>query len=227
MTEEFPEPPAAARRVRYDQGCAAAHALNLVGDRWALLVVRELMLTPKRFQALRAGLPGVTPGVLTGRLDQLADAGIVTHDPDTSFYALTGHGYALRPVLRELGRWGAGRLGHDPRRFLSPTSLMMSLGVMADRGRTAGSRAMAGFDLGRERFLACFGEDGEPHVQPTRDPGAAALVFEGSPNAVAFALYGPGPVVDAVASGALVVRGDADAAQAFADLFGAVELPAG
>ena len=216
--------PATERRVRYDQRCAAAHALNLVGDRWALLVVRELMLTPKRFQAIRAGLPGITPGVLAGRLEQLADAGIVTHDPDTSFYALTGDGYALRPVLRELGRWGAGRLGHDPRRFLSPTSLMMSLAVMADRGRTAGSRAFAGFDLGRERFLVCFDADGEPEVQPTRDPGAAPLTFEGAPNAVAFALYGPRSVADLMAAGSVTVRGDAAAAQEFADLFGSVNL---
>lgn len=49
-------------RIRYDEGCLVAHALNVVGDRWALLVVRELMLTAKRFQAIRTGLPGITPG---------------------------------------------------------------------------------------------------------------------------------------------------------------------
>lgn len=58
-------------RLRYDEGCLAAHALNLIGDRWALLVVRELMLRDKRFQAIRTGLPGITAGVLTQRLSQL------------------------------------------------------------------------------------------------------------------------------------------------------------
>ena len=64
-------------RLRYDDGCLAAHALNVVGDRWALLVVRELMLKAKRFQAIRAGLPGITAGVLTQRLRQLREAGVV------------------------------------------------------------------------------------------------------------------------------------------------------
>ena len=58
-------------RLRYDEGCLGAHALNLIGDRWALLVVRELMFQPKRFQMIRAGLPGITASVLTQRLAQL------------------------------------------------------------------------------------------------------------------------------------------------------------
>ena len=67
-------------RIRYDEGCLAAHALNLIGDRWALLVVRELFFAPKRFQMIRAGLPGVTASVLTARLAQLREAGVLTHD---------------------------------------------------------------------------------------------------------------------------------------------------
>ena len=67
-------------RLRYDEGCLGAHALNLIGDRWALLVVRELMFQPKRFQMLRAGLPGITASVLTQRLAQLVQVGVVSHD---------------------------------------------------------------------------------------------------------------------------------------------------
>ena len=67
-------------RLRYDEGCLGAHALNLVGDRWALLVVRELMFQPKRFQMIRAGLPGITASVLTQRLAQLVQAGVVPDD---------------------------------------------------------------------------------------------------------------------------------------------------
>jgi DNA-binding HxlR family transcriptional regulator len=61
----------------YDDGCAAAHALDLVGERWALLVVRELLLGPKRFTDLRAGLPHASPNVLSQRLRELERAGIV------------------------------------------------------------------------------------------------------------------------------------------------------
>ena len=107
-------------RLRYDEGCLAAHALNAVGDRWALLVVRELMLKPKRFQAIRAGLPGISAAVLAQRLTQLAAAGVVTHDPELGTYALTPSGRALRPVLIALCRWGSQHPGHDPRRLHQP-----------------------------------------------------------------------------------------------------------
>ena len=90
------------KRVRYDEGCLAAHALNLIGDRWALLVVRELMFTPKRFQMIRAGLPGITASVLTGRLTQLAEIGVVLHDTRLGVYSLSGQGRGLLPVLESL-----------------------------------------------------------------------------------------------------------------------------
>ena len=97
MTEPGKNP-----RLRYEEGCLGAHSLNLVGDRWALLVVRELMFAPKRFQMIRAGLPGITASVLTQRLAQLAQAGVVAHDAVLGTYALTEAGRALHPVLREL-----------------------------------------------------------------------------------------------------------------------------
>src|SRR5690606_6410692 len=95
----------ATARIRYDEGCLAAHALNLIGDRWALLVARELVFTPKRFQMIRAGLPGITPGVLAGRLMQLREAGVVAHDERLGIYALTESGTGLLPVLEALCRW--------------------------------------------------------------------------------------------------------------------------
>ena len=63
----------------YGEGCAAAHALDLVGERWALLVVRELVLGPKRFTDLRAGIPGASPNVLSQRLRELDAAGVIRH----------------------------------------------------------------------------------------------------------------------------------------------------
>ena len=89
-------------RLRYDEGCLGAHALNLVGDRWALLVVRELMFQPKRFQMIRAGLPGITASVLTQRLAQLVQAAVVAHDQVLGLYALsfwkTWRGLAGQPM---------------------------------------------------------------------------------------------------------------------------------
>jgi DNA-binding HxlR family transcriptional regulator len=103
----------------YGQYCGIARALDLVGDRWAMLVVRELVLGPKRFTDLRHGLHGVATNVLTQRLKQLERDGVVQRrvlppPAATSVYELTEYGRDLEPVLLALGRWGAKRLG--PRR---------------------------------------------------------------------------------------------------------------
>lgn len=213
-----------ARRVRYDEGCPLGHALNLVGDRWALLVVRELMLTPKRFQVIRAGLPGITPGVLKARLDQLIEAGIVVHPPDAGYYALTPSGKGLRPVLIEVARWGMTQPGHDPRKFISPTSAVVSLNLLLDPARAAGSPLVAGFDMGREQFTVRISPDGRP-VPSVVDVADGDFVFRGPGNAIVLTMYGPMPVAAMAASGMIEVGGDADAAQAFVDLCGKVPMP--
>src|ERR671915_410189 len=96
----------------YDDGCAAAHALDLIGERWALLVVRELLLGPKRFTDLRAGLPKVSPDVLAQRLRELEAAGVLLRrrlEPPAAsqVYQLTEWGRGLEPVVLGLGRWGS------------------------------------------------------------------------------------------------------------------------
>ena len=101
---------------RYDSYCPVAHALGLVGERWALLVVLELMSGPKRYTDLVAGLPGIGTNILAGRLRDLEAGGIVTKrtlpPPAASrVYELTEYGRALRPVIRELALWGARSLG--------------------------------------------------------------------------------------------------------------------
>ena len=103
---------------RYKQYCPVAHALDLVGDRWALLVVRELMLGPRRYTDLAEALPGIGTNVLATRLRTLETAGVVqkTKLPPpaaVSVYELTDDGRALDDVLHSLARWGAGR---SPRR---------------------------------------------------------------------------------------------------------------
>ncbi|MGH3382983.1 MAG: winged helix-turn-helix transcriptional regulator [Nocardioidaceae bacterium] len=116
----------------YRQSCSAAHALDLVGERWALLIVRELLLGPKRFTDLRAGLPQASPNVLSQRLRELEQAEVVRRrklapPAGSSVYELTEWGLELEPVLLHLARWG----GRSPLRDLtagaSVDALMLAL----------------------------------------------------------------------------------------------------
>ena len=101
---------------RYDQYCPMAHALDLIGDRWTMLIVRELMRGPGRYTDLVDGLPGIGTNVLAARLRDLESHGIVTRTtlppPAASrVYELTEYGRDLRPAMRELALWGARSLG--------------------------------------------------------------------------------------------------------------------
>lgn len=101
---------------RYGQYCPVAHALDQVGDRWELLVVRELMLGQRRYTDLAEALPGIGSNILASRLRDLENVGIVrkTKLPPplaVTVYELTEHGRELEPVLRSLARWGARTLG--------------------------------------------------------------------------------------------------------------------
>ena len=209
--------PGETSRIRYDEGCLGAHALNLIGDRWALLVVRELMFAPKRFQMLRAGMPGITASVLNGRLAQLRAAGVVAHDARLGVYSLTDAGRGLLPVLEALCRWALTVPGHDPSRFISPSALMISMGVTLLRDRAEGRAARAGFDFGREAFEMRLA-DGCLSTTAVARPDAP-FVLTGSGNTMAAAVYGTTPLPTLIAGRIVTVEGDIAAAQAFVDLF--------
>ncbi len=213
------------RRPRYDEGCLAAHALNVIGDRWALLVVRELLLGPKRFQTIRSGLPGITPAVLTTRLRDLADHGIVERNAQLRYYALTPLGQGLRPVVLELARWGVQHPDHDPSRFISPTSLMLSMSIMIDPAAAAGRRDVAGFDLGQERFTMRVDDAGTVQVAPSLSD-EATFVLGGTGNTLAAAVYGPRDLRELVDARAITLTGNAEAAQSFVALFALRGRPA-
>ena len=100
----------------YDQFCGVARALDLVGERWALLIVRDLILGPKRFTDLRRGLPGIGTNVLAARLKELERAGVVARrlllpPAASTVYELTEYGRSLEGPLLALGRWGALSMG--------------------------------------------------------------------------------------------------------------------
>lgn len=209
-------------RRRYDDACGVAHALELVGERWALLVLRELMLGPKRFSDLRAGLPGISANVLTQRLEGLEAVGLLHRrrlPPPASaqVYELTAWGEECEPVLCAMGRWAARSPRHDPGLPLSPTSLMLSFRTMFDPARAGGLDARIGFRIGAESFLL--------HIAGGRlelargDPEGAELVISGPASAVAAAVYGGQPPATLAAQGALALEGNEALAERFVDLF--------
>jgi len=123
----------------YDQFCTLARTLDIVGERWTLLVLRELMLGPKRFTDLLDGLPGIARNLLAARLRHLERAGLIRRrelpPPAASHvYELTGDGRALGPALSELGRWGAERLPPPPPDVaFRPGWIVFPMSYMADR----------------------------------------------------------------------------------------------
>lgn len=211
-----------AARRRYDDACGAAHALDLVGERWALLVMRELMLGPKRFGDLRADLPGISANVLTQRLEGLEAAGVLVRrklPPPASaqVYELTQWGYESEPIFQVLGRWAARSPGHDPTLPLSANSLMLSFRTMVDPAQIVGVAATIGFRLGRESFVVRVG-NGEV-IAERGEPERADAVFAGPPAAVAAAVYGGVPFAVLEAEGALALEGDRALAGRFVTLF--------
>jgi DNA-binding HxlR family transcriptional regulator/putative sterol carrier protein len=142
---------------KYDDACAVAHALDLVGERWALLVVRELMLGPKRFTDLLAGLPRVGPDMLTQRLRELGEAGVVRRrrlgPPAASWvYELTPWGAELAPIVVELARWASRSPGMRYDALLGTDSLVLSLITLFDGPGSAGLDAKIALRLGDEEF---------------------------------------------------------------------------
>ncbi len=220
MTETGRVPRPAPRSV-YEEGCIAAHALDLLGDRWAILVIRELIFGPKRFQLIRAGLPGISASVLTQRLEGLEAGGVLTRialpDPaDVHVYELTRLGQAARPVIDALCHFGARLPGHDPAKYVSPSALMLSMAAMIDRKAAREEAISAGFDLGRESFRGALVRG---QWRPERGPAEGDLVFEGSPNALARVIYGKAPFCHWMGSDLVTVRGDPEVGQRFVDLF--------
>ncbi|MBM3928934.1 MAG: helix-turn-helix transcriptional regulator, partial [Sphingomonadales bacterium] len=146
-----------AAKRRYDDACAATHGMDIIGERWALPIMRELMLGPRRFGELRKSLPAISANVLTQRLSDLEAAGIVRREklpPPASVqvYGLTEWGQQAGPVFQALGRWAARSPLHDPTKPFSPVSLMLSLRTMVDTAAAGDMVARLGFRYGEEAF---------------------------------------------------------------------------
>ena len=196
--------------------------MDLLGERWAMLVARELMFGPQRFSGLRASLPGISAKILTQRLAGLEAAGVVVRrrlPPPASaqVYALTDWGREIEPILQALGRWAARSPLHDPTLPFSATSLMLSLRTMFDPTRARWLSARIGFRIGDEIYRAIL-EDGRLAIARSEDAGADAT-FVGAAPAIAALIYG-GVRLDVLeADGALRIEGERALARRFAGLF--------
>src|ERR1043165_4653522 len=178
-------------RRRYEDGCGTAHALDLIGGRGALLVMRELMLGPKRFSDIRADLPGISANTLTQRLEGLESVGLVNRrrlppPAAAQVYAVTEWGYEAEPIIQVMGRWATRSPAHDPTMPLSATSLMLSFRTMGDPARMKGLKARIGFRIGAETFRVEIA-DGRMTAERGRAEGAD-LILTGSAPAIAGAV---------------------------------------
>src|SRR5215212_2551105 len=172
----------------YGDRCGVARALDVIGERWALLVVRELVLGPKRFSDLRAGLRGVAPDVLSQRLRELEAAGVLrrtTLPPPggARVYELTAWGQQLEPLVVGLGRWGSRAPFPGGDAELGPDSFMIALKTLYRPGRAAGRWeirlgampfAVEGAD---DRLAVTRGAGADPEAVIASDPSTLAQVL--------------------------------------------------
>lgn len=206
----------------YDDACGTAHALDLIGERWALLVMRELMMGPRRFGDLRISLPGLSANVLTQRLEGLEASGVVRRrklPPPASVqvYELTEWGVEAEPILLSLGKWAIRSPRHDPTLPLSPVALMLSFRAKFETVKTTGLTLWITFHFGQEIFTVAV-ENGAL-ITERGEPEHTDVVVNGSPPAVAGLVYGKVPLDELERLGALAVTGDKGALMRFSDLY--------
>jgi DNA-binding HxlR family transcriptional regulator len=198
-------------RRKYEEGCAVAHALDVIGERWALVIVRELLLGPKRFTDLRAGMPGASPDVLAQRLRELKEAGVVRQHKlpppaGSQVYELTDWGAELEPVVTHLGRWGSRSpsMPYDADRSID--SLVLSLRALFDCTAAQGFSATIALRLGENRFSITIA-GGQLHL--TRGEAEQATVtMETDPRTLTALLYRGRPLDDVLRTGEVMITGD-------------------
>ena len=211
----------------FDERCGVSHALEFVGERWALLVVRELLLGPLRFSDLLAALEGVSTNVLTRRLSELAAGGVVHHrqlprPSGARVYELTERGRQLEAVLIALGGWGRGSAQFPKRGRLGPSSLALSLRATFQSARAARDSGIINL-----RFSAADGFQMRPSARLLEvrrgEAEDAVATLEGAPELISAIIHEGRELEPALKSGRLKFHGDAAVARAFLGWFKADE----
>ena len=198
-----------SRSRRYHDACGAAHGLDLVGERWALLVIRELMMGPRRFSDLRKDLCGLSANVLTQRLEGL--------DASVHVYELTDWGYEIEPVFMVLGRWAARSPQHDPTLPISAVSIMQSFKTMFDPARAQGAEMRLGFALGEDRMIVSVASGVIDAMRGEVE--GCDVVVRAPAQVVAAAVYGKVPLEALEGEGAMTIEGDRATFAWFIDFF--------
>lgn len=214
--EKMTNPPQKDEKRRYDDACGLAHALELVGERWAMLVLRELAYGPRRFSELKTDLPGISANVLTQRLTELEARGLVRKvklPPPASVqvYQATDWGLEVVPVIASLGRWAARSPAHNPDQPMSHVSLIMSLQTLLSPALADGLRARIGFRLGDANYVVTI-RDGRLDVE-RGEIVDCDVIFSGPSSAVAAVIHGGAPVES------IEIKGDMELAKRFITLF--------
>ena len=207
----------------YGDGCAIARALDLVGERWALLVVRELLLGPKRYTDLRRGLTNASPNVLSQRLAELEGAGVIRRrklPPPAAarVYELTDWGRELEETVMSLGRWAArSPTPPSPAPIRSADSVILALRARFDPRAAHGLRADYELRLGEDRFRLEVADD---QLEIARgDAHQADATIDSDNDTIAAVLWGGRSLADAQRSGTITIKGDKTAVERFVQLF--------
>ena len=206
----------------YQDGCAAAHALDLVGERWALLIIRELLLGPRRFTDLRTGLPHVSPNVLSQRLSDLETHGILKKHKlpppaATHVYELTPYGQALEPVIRQLVLWGIRSPDMPYDAPLGASPLILTMRTMFNPAKHPDLTATYQLHVNNEPFQASL-----KNSTLTLTRGYATnpdAVITGDSDTLKRLTFGGRSVQDALTAGTITIEGDISLATAFLSLF--------
>ena len=216
LTDDRSDTRSAEAKRSYDDACGTAHALDLIGERWALLVLRELMLGPRRFSGLKADLPGISANVLAQRLGELERRGLARKrklPPPASVqvYEATEWGLEAEPIVQALGRWAARSPRHDPTLPISAVSIMLSFRTMIDRDKARDIDARIGFRFGDTGYVARL-RNGAIDVA-RGEPAGCDVTFSAEPTALAAVVYGGAPL------DSILVEGDLALAKRFTTLF--------
>jgi DNA-binding HxlR family transcriptional regulator len=211
-----------ANKRTYGDSCGIARGLDVIGDRWALLVARELLLGPKRFTDLREGLPGIGPDVLSARLRDLEQVGVLGRaalppPAGSRVYELTEWGRELEPVLLALGRWGSRTVVRPDHGELSPDALVIALKTMFDPEAARDLDAGLELDLAGHTFALSVREARLDAVHGSAPAPAARIRTD--PGTLAQVLWHGTPLEEAVRAGQFEIAGDRSRASRFLELF--------
>jgi DNA-binding HxlR family transcriptional regulator len=211
-----------AERRTYGDSCGIARALDLAGERWALLVVRELLLGPKRFTDLRGGLPSLSPDVLAQRLRELEQAGLVRRrklppPAGARVYELTERGAELEPVLLELGRWGSRAALPDDPAVLSPDALAIALRTLFDSAAAVDVERSYQLHLGEHAFSIRVADQKIDVARGEAEAPAASV--DTDPGTLTELLWHGRAIADALDAGALRIDGSRREVGRFLKLF--------